>query len=127
MPTTGAVLESTSITMAQANIIPIPRQGSSGHTTAHTNLPDDREVFKVRFVRTSHAPVQAIANDRCCFQVLHDCMKDVAKFRQYVYYLGTSCDTTKLRNKIQKLKERIHCSFYHQREVLGNGVAVAGS
>ncbi|CAF0809060.1 unnamed protein product [Adineta ricciae] len=105
MPATGSVLESSIISMAPANIIPTTRQGSAGHTTTHTNLPDDREVFKV----------------------LHDCMKDVAKFRQYVYYLGTSCDTTKLRNKIQKLKERIHCSFYHQREVLGSNVAVAGS
>ncbi|CAF1344616.1 unnamed protein product [Adineta ricciae] len=105
MPATGSVLESSIISMAPANIIPTTRQGPAAHTTTHTNLPDDREVFKV----------------------LHDCMKDVAKFRQYVYYLGTSCDTTKLRNKIQKLKERIHCSFYHQREVLGSNVAIAGS
>jgi hypothetical protein len=45
-------------------------------------------------------------------------MKDVGKFRQYVYYIGTSCDTTKLRNKIQKLKDRINRSFYHQRELI---------
>lgn len=45
-------------------------------------------------------------------------MKDVGKFRQYIYYIGTSCDTTKLRNKIQKLKERINRSFYHQRELI---------
>ncbi len=54
-------------------------------------------------------------------------MKDVAKFRQYIYYLGTSCDTTKLRNKVQKLKERINCSFYHQREVLRRGASATGS
>jgi hypothetical protein len=45
-------------------------------------------------------------------------MKDVGKFRQYIYYIGTSCDTTKLRNKIQKLKERINRSFYHQRDLI---------
>ncbi len=45
-------------------------------------------------------------------------MKDVGKFRQYVYYIGTSCDTIKLRNKIQKLKDRINRSFYHQRELI---------
>jgi len=45
-------------------------------------------------------------------------MKDVGKFRQYIYYIGTSCDTTKLRNKIQKLKDRINRSFYQQLEMI---------
>ncbi|CAF1045093.1 unnamed protein product [Didymodactylos carnosus] len=67
-------------------------------------------------------------NDRCqmevsvedhdVFKALHDCMKDMSKFRQYLYYIGTSCDTRKLRNKIQKLKERIIKSFTHQRELI---------
>jgi hypothetical protein len=54
-------------------------------------------------------------------------MKYVGKFRQYIYYLGTSCDTTKLRNKIQKLKERINRSFDHQQELIRNGALGIGS
>ncbi|CAF1081991.1 unnamed protein product [Adineta steineri] len=105
MPTTGAIRESSVMSMGPVNIIQATRQPPTGNTTTSTNLPDDREIFKV----------------------LHDCMKDVAKFRQYIYYLGTSCDTTKLRNKVQKLKERINCGFFHQREVLGHGVSATGS
>jgi hypothetical protein len=54
-------------------------------------------------------------------------MKDVGKLRQYIYYLGTSCDTTKLRNKIQKLKERINRNFYQQRELIRRGASGIGS
>jgi hypothetical protein len=54
-------------------------------------------------------------------------MKDVGKFRQYIYYFGTSCDTTKLRNKIQKLKDRIIRSFYYQRELIQRGASATGS
>lgn len=53
-------------------------------------------------------------------------MKDVGKFRQYIYYLGTSCDMTKLRNKIQKLKDRINRSFFHQRELIRKGASGIG-
>ena len=63
----------------------------------------------------------------CILQILHDCMKDVGKFRQYVYYTGTSCDTSKLRNKIQKLKERINRSFTNQRELLRKTAAATAS
>jgi hypothetical protein len=54
-------------------------------------------------------------------------MKEVGKFRQYVYYIGTSCDTTKLRNKIQKLKERLNRSFYHQRELIRKAASATAS
>ena len=60
------------------------------------------------------------------FQVFHDCMKDVGKFRQYIYYLGTSCDMSKLRNKIHKLKDRINRSFFHQRELIRKGASGIG-
>ena len=63
----------------------------------------------------------------CIWQILNDCMKDVGKFRQYVYYIGTSCDTSKLRNKIQKLKERINRSFTNQRELLRKTAAATAS
>lgn len=53
-------------------------------------------------------------------------MKDVGKFRQYIYYLGTSCDMIKLRNKIQKLKDRINRSFFHQRELIRKGASGIG-
>lgn len=83
--------------MRPIDVIPASRQIPTGVVPpTTTNVPDDREIFKA----------------------LHDCMKDVGKFRQYIYYIGTSCDTTKLRNKIQKLKERINRSFYHQRELI---------
>jgi len=95
MPSTGGVVDSTIISMKPIDVIPTSRQLSAGATTT-TSIPDDREIFKA----------------------LHDCMKDVGKFRQYIYYIGTSCDTTKLRNKIQKLKERINRSFYQQRELI---------
>lgn len=54
-------------------------------------------------------------------------MKDIGKFRQYIYYLGTSCDITKLRNKIHKLKSRINRNFFHQRELIGKSAALIGS
>jgi hypothetical protein len=54
-------------------------------------------------------------------------MKDVGKFRQYIYYLGTSCDINKLRNKIQKLKDRINRNFYHQQELIRKGASGIGS
>jgi hypothetical protein len=54
-------------------------------------------------------------------------MKDVAKFRQYIYYIGTSCDTTKLRNKIDKLKDRINHSFYHQQELIRKAALATAS
>ncbi len=53
-------------------------------------------------------------------------MKYVGKFSQYIYYLGTSCDTTKLRNKIQKLKERINRNFYQQQELIRKGASTIG-
>ncbi|CAF3449440.1 unnamed protein product [Rotaria socialis] len=96
MPVTGGVVDSTIISVRPIDVIPTSRQSSTGITTTAVNAGDDREIFKV----------------------LHDCMKDVGKFRQYIYYIGTSCDTTKLRNKIQKLKDRINHSFYSQRELV---------
>jgi hypothetical protein len=95
MPSTGGVVDSTITSMRPIDVIPTSRQLSAGVTTT-TTVPDDREIFKA----------------------LHDCMKDVGKFRQYIYYIGTSCDTTKLRNKIQKLKDRINRSFYQQLEMI---------
>jgi len=53
-------------------------------------------------------------------------MKNVGKFRQYIYYIGTSCDKSKLRNKIQKLKERINHNFYHQQELIRKGASSIG-
>ncbi|CAM2700501.1 unnamed protein product [Rotaria socialis] len=104
MPGTGTILDSTIISMRPMDMTQPLRHGSGGTTTNFSTVPDDREIFKA----------------------LHDCMKDVGKFRQYNYYLGTSCDTTKLRNKIQKLKERINRSFFHQRELIGNGAISTG-
>ncbi|CAF2405174.1 unnamed protein product [Rotaria sp. Silwood2] len=104
MPSSGTVLESSSVSMRPMDMIQTVRHGSVGTATICSTIPDDREIFKA----------------------LHDCMKDVGKFRQYTYYLGTSCDTTKLRNKVQKLKERINRSFYHQRELIGNGASSTG-
>jgi len=104
MPASGTTLDSTNISMRPVDIPPITTaRGSLGTTTTITNLSDDREIFKA----------------------LYDCMKDMGKFRQYIYYLGTSCDTTKLRNKIQKLKERINRSFYHQEEYIRKGASGA--
>ncbi|CAF1320835.1 unnamed protein product [Adineta ricciae] len=107
MPPTGGVVDSTIVSMRPIDVIPTSRQPSAGAgtTTTTTNVPDDREIFKA----------------------LHDCMKDVGKFRQYVYYIGTSCDTTKLRNKIQKLKERLNRSFFYQRELIGKAASATAS
>ncbi|CAM4742593.1 unnamed protein product [Rotaria magnacalcarata] len=96
MPVTGGVVDSTNISVRPIDVIPTSRQPPAGITMTAVNAVDDREIFKV----------------------LHDCMKDVGKFRQYIYYIGTSCDTTKLRNKIQKLKDRINRNFYSQRELI---------
>ncbi|CAF3644223.1 unnamed protein product [Rotaria sordida] len=104
MPSSGTILESTSVSMRPIDMNQTVRHGSIGAAANYSTIPDDREIFKA----------------------LHDCMKDVGKFRQYTYYLGTSCDTTKLRNKVQKLKERINRSFNHQRELIGNGASSAG-
>ncbi|CAF4104264.1 unnamed protein product, partial [Rotaria magnacalcarata] len=104
MPGTGTILDSTIISMRPMDMTQPLRHGTGGTTTNFSTVPDDRETFKA----------------------LHDCMKDVGKFRQYTYYLGTSCDTTKLRNKIQKLKERINRSFFHQRELIRNGAISTG-
>ncbi|CAF4387289.1 unnamed protein product, partial [Adineta steineri] len=41
--------------------------------------------------------------------------------------IGTSCDTTKLRNKIQKLKERLNRSFYQQRELIRKAASATAS
>jgi len=103
MPASGAVLDSTHISMRPVDIpqTTVTTRGSLGTITNIANPSDDREIFKS----------------------LHDCMKDMGKFRQYIYYLGTSCDTTKLRNKIQKLKARINRSFYHQQDYIRNGVS----
>ncbi|CAF0809123.1 unnamed protein product [Rotaria sordida] len=103
MPSTGGVVDSAIVSMKPIDVIPTSRQPSAGITTTTTTLIDDGEIFKA----------------------LHDCMKDVGKFRQYIYYIGTSCDTTKLRNKIQKLKERINRNLYHQRELVRKAAAAA--
>ncbi|UJR28304.1 hypothetical protein I4U23_009549 [Adineta vaga] len=105
MPSTGGVVDSTIVSIRPIDVIPTSRQPSAGTATTTTNAPDDREIFKA----------------------LHDCMKDVGKFRQYVYYIGTSCDTTKLRNKIQKLKERLNRSFFYQRELIGKAASTTAS
>ncbi|CAF0817326.1 unnamed protein product [Rotaria sp. Silwood1] len=105
MPSTGGAVDSAVVSMRPIDVIPTSRQPSAGITTATTTVIDDGEIFKA----------------------LHDCMKDVGKFRQYIYYIGTSCDTTKLRNKIQKLKERINRSFYHQRELVRKAATVAST
>jgi len=103
MPSTGGVVDSTIVSMRPIDVISNSRQPSAGPATSSTGGPDDREVFKA----------------------LNDCMRDVGKFRQYVYYIGTSCDTTKLRNKIQKFKEKINRSFFQQREILRKTAAAA--
>ena len=93
-----------------------------------TCVPDDREVFKVRLCFSLSYPG---THDRDAslslspLQALHECMKDIGKFRQYIYYIGTSCDTNKLRAKIRKLRERIHRSFYHQHELIRKASSAA--
>lgn len=37
------------------------------------------------------------------------------------------CDTTKLRNKIQKLKDRINRSFFQQRELIRKTASAAAT
>jgi len=46
MPSTGGVVYSTIISMRPIDVIPTSRQLSAGITTT-TNVPDDREIFKV--------------------------------------------------------------------------------
>ena len=126
MPASGNNLDSTIISIRPNDItqqIPLTRN-SLGTTTITTAQLDDREIFKVR--PTSHF------NEFNWFsfiflQAFHDSMKDIGKFRQYIYYLGTSCDITKLRNKIHKLKSRINRNFFHQRDLIGKSAALIGS
>ena len=49
---------------------------------------------------------------------MNECNNDVAKYRQYVYFMGTSCDNRKLRFKIQKLQEKILKSLLAQRDFI---------
>jgi hypothetical protein len=46
MPSTGGVVDSTSVSMRPIDIIPTSRQASAGTTTMNA-VPDDREIFKV--------------------------------------------------------------------------------
>ena len=49
---------------------------------------------------------------------MYECNKDVAKYRQYVYYIGTSCDSGILRSKIQKLQDKIFQNLTIQRDFI---------
>jgi hypothetical protein len=50
MPSTGGVIDSTIISMRPIDVIPTSRQLSTGVTTTTTNVPDDREIFKVELI-----------------------------------------------------------------------------
>ena len=50
------------------------------------------------------------------FKILIDSTNEISKLRQFIFYVGTSCDGKSLRHKLKKLQEVLYQNILKQKE-----------
>lgn len=50
------------------------------------------------------------------FKTLIDCTNDISRLRQFIFYVGTSCDNKNLRKKLKQLQEKLFQNILKQKE-----------
>jgi hypothetical protein len=50
------------------------------------------------------------------FKILIDSSNEISKLRQFIFYVGTSCDGRSLRHKLKKLQEILYHNILKQKE-----------
>lgn len=55
-------------------------------------------------------------DDNEIFKLLVDSTNGMSKLRQFIFYMGTSCDGKTLRSKLKKLQEVLYQNILKQRE-----------
>jgi len=52
------------------------------------------------------------------FKLLVDNINDMSKLRQFIFYVGTSCDNKHLRIRLKRLQEKVYLNILKQKEYL---------
>lgn len=50
------------------------------------------------------------------FKTLIDCTNDISKLRQFIFYVGTSCDNKNLRRRLKFLQDKLFQNILKQKE-----------
>ena len=56
--------------------------------------------------------------DRKLYICLNECNQDIKLFSYFMYHVGTTCDTKKLRSKLRSLQEKVLNSVKIQEEAI---------
>ncbi|CAF0835901.1 unnamed protein product [Brachionus calyciflorus] len=56
------------------------------------------------------------------FKVLYECGKDISRFKYFIFFIGTSLDNSKLRQKIHKIQQKLFENCKLQKEAILHAV-----
>lgn len=79
---------------------------------------NNKSVTTITSAQVGGAQVNAnFNNDEIdIFKTLIDCTNDISKLRQFIFYVGTSCDNKNLRRRLRQLQDKLFQNILKQKE-----------